>query len=190
MDGHKQEQNYSDLGRYELNNNEVLIIRRAALGDEQGLIDHMKTVDCETKFLARGPGEFSLTLEQEREFIKNSLNDNRRILLVGEINGEIIANCSTGLVSNNLRFKHRASMGLAIQKKHWRKGIGKILMNECIKWCEDNNLEQLELGVVSENEAALSLYKNLGFEICGTKKHSLKYSDGSYADEYFMIKFI
>lgn len=188
MENHKHEENYNVT--YKLENKEILVIRKATLGDEQGLIDHMKTVDGETKFLARGPGEFSLTLEQEREFIKNSLNDNSRILIVGEINGEIIANCSTGMVSKNLRFKHRASMGLAIQKKHWRKGIGKILMNECIKWCEDNGLEQLELGVVSENEAALSLYKSLGFEIFGTHKNSLKYSDGSYANEYIMIKFL
>lgn len=63
-------------------------------------------------------------------------------------------------------------------------------MTESIKWCKDNHLEQLELGVVSENEAALSLYKSLGFEIFGTKKNSLKYDDGSYADEYIMIKFL
>lgn len=176
--------------KYELKSGEYLIVRRAALGDEQGLIDHVKTVDSETRFLARGTGEFSLTLEQEREFIKNSLNDNNRIMLVGEINGKIIANCSTGLVASNLRFRHRVSMGLAIQEKHWRKGIGKILMKECIKWCEDNGFEQLELGVVSDNEAALSLYKAFGFEIFGTKKHSMKYSDGTYADEYMMIKFL
>lgn len=95
MDDHKQENYYSESRIYELKSNESIIIRRANIGDEQGLIDHMKTVNCETKFLGRGSGEFSLTLEQEREFIKNSLNDHTRILLVGEINGEIIANCST-----------------------------------------------------------------------------------------------
>ena len=34
------------------------------------------------------------------------------------------------------------------------------------------------------------MYKNIGFEIYGTKKHALKYGDGTYADEYSMCLFL
>lgn len=34
------------------------------------------------------------------------------------------------------------------------------------------------------------MYKSFGFEIYGTKKHALKYSDGTYADEYSMVPFL
>ncbi len=39
---------------------------------QQNLINQMKLVDSETQFLAREPGEFGFTLEQEIEFIKNT----------------------------------------------------------------------------------------------------------------------
>lgn len=150
----------------------------------------MKIVDSETKFLAREPGEFNFTLEQEREFIKNSINDENRLFLIGEIDGRIVANCSVGVVSNNKRQLHRAAMGIAVRKDYWSNGIGKKLMRECIKWCKEKGVEQLELEVVTQNDRAVSMYKNLGFKICGTKKPALKYADGTYADNYIMILFL
>lgn len=175
---------------YELKDGKKLIIRNPKLGDEEGLINQMKTVDNETRFLAREPGEFDFTLEQEREFIKNTMNNEHMQFLIGEIDGKIIANCSVGIISNNKRYRHRATMGIAICKEYWNKGIGKMMMHECIKWCKDKEIEQLELEVVTQNNRAISMYKSFGFQIYGTKKHALKYGDGTYADEYFMILFL
>lgn len=167
-----------------------LVLREAQLGDEQGLIDQMKIVDSETKFLARGEGEFSFTVDQEREFIKSVLNDENRLFLIAEIEGKIIGNCSVGLISNNKRYLHRASLGIAICKDYWKKGIGTKMITECIKWCKEKGLEQLELEVVTENSRAIPVYEKFGFEIFGTKKHAMKYKDGTYADEFFMILFL
>ncbi|WDV47193.1 GNAT family N-acetyltransferase [Clostridiaceae bacterium M8S5] len=167
-----------------------LIVRTAEESDSQALIDFLKIVDSETKFLAREPGEFNFTLEQEREFIAGMMKDDNRQLLIGEIDGIIVANCSVGIVVNNKRYLHRANMGISVRKKYWNKGIGKIMMNECIKWCKEKGIEQLELEVVTENSRAISLYKRLGFQEFGTKKNALKYSDGTYADEYYMILFL
>ena len=50
--------------------------------------------------------------------------------------------------------------------------------------------EQAELEVVTSNEQAIALYRGLGFDIYGTQKHSMKYKDGCYADEYLMVKFL
>ena len=46
----------------------------------------------------------------------------------------------------------------------------------------------MELDVVKTNETALKMYQGLGFEIIGTKEHALRYPDGTYADEYLMVK--
>jgi len=175
---------------YLLRDGQQLIVRNPKVGDEQGLVDHMKTVDCETKYLAREPGEFNFTLDQERDFIKNTITNNNIFFLVGEIGENIIANCSVGIVMNNNRFQHRASMGIAVRKEYWSLGVGKRLMKECIKWCKENGVEQLELEVVTQNNRAISMYKSFGFQVHGTKKHAMKYEDGSYADEYFMILFL
>ena len=78
-------------------------------------------------------------------------------------------------------------MGVAVLKDYQGKGIGKIMMKECIVWCKEHGIEQIELEVVTENNRAISMYKSFGFEVCGAKKHALKYCDGTYADEYSMI---
>ncbi len=175
---------------YTLKDQSKLVLRLPQLGDEQGLINQMKTVDSETKFLARGAGEFNFTLEQERNFIIDSLSDENRLFLVAEIDGKIIGNCAVGLLSKNKRYLHRASMGIAICKDYWKKGIGTKMIKECINWCKEMGLEQLELEVVTENSRAISAYEKFGFETYGIKKHAMKYSDGTYADEFFMILFL
>lgn len=142
-----------------------------------------------TRFLAREPGEFGFTLEQEESFIRGLLDNASSQLLIAEVEGQIVANCSVGFVMNKRRFLHRAALGISVKEDYWGLGIGRILMNECIAWCKENNIEQLELEVVTNNEVALAMYKSLGFEIYGTKKHAMKYSDNTYADEYFMILF-
>jgi len=192
MSNHQKEEVLKEDYRkdYTLKDGQRLIVRSPHIDDAQGLIDQMKLVDAETKFLSREPGEFGFTLEQEVTFIENCRNNDTIHFLVGEVAGEIVANCSVGLLMNNRRYLHRASMGIAIKKAYWHRGIGKHLMQECIDWCKTMGVEQLELEVVTENERGLSMYKKFGFEVYGTKKHALKYADGSYADEYFMILFL
>lgn len=179
--------NTSYSNAYTLRDGRQLFVRSPEVEDAEALVDQMKIVDSETKFLAREPDEFNLTVEQERDFIKSTLSNKSVFFLVGEVDGKIVANCSVGLVMNKKRYKHRATLGIAVTKDYWRLGIGKSLMNECIEWCKREGVEQLELGVVAENERAIAMYESLGFEIQGTKKRALKYSDGTYADEHFML---
>jgi ribosomal protein S18 acetylase RimI-like enzyme len=175
---------------YELKDGRQLVIRMPELRDAQALIDYMKEVDCETKFLAREPGEFGFTLEQEENFISGLTTDDSKQFLIAEVEGQIVANCSVGFLSSNRRYLHRAGLGISVKQDKWGLGIGRIMMNESISWCKEKGVEQLELEVVTNNERAVGLYKSLGFDIYGTKKHALRYSDDTYADEYFMILFL
>lgn len=175
---------------YGLKDGKQLVVRVPEVREAQALIDYMKKVDCETRFLAREPGEFSFTVEQEENFITRARTDDSKQFLIAEVEGEIVANCSVGILSSNRRYLHRAGLGITVKQDYWGLGIGRIMMNECISWCKENGIEQLELDVVTNNERAVGMYKSLGFEIQGTKKHALKYGDGTYADEYLMILFI
>jgi ribosomal protein S18 acetylase RimI-like enzyme len=50
-------------------------------------------------------------------------------------------------------------------------------------------VEQLRLGVVDDNAAAIRLYEKHGFEVYGREKRALK-SDGRYFDEVLMVRFL
>ena len=67
-------------------------------------------------------------------------------------------------------------------------GIGTALMGELLRCAGDAGFEQMELEVVSANEAAVGLYRKFGFEATGTVPHAFRYQDGTYADFLFMVK--
>lgn len=70
------------------------------------------------------------------------------------------------------------------------KGIAGKLMVEIIELAKQLGYEQIELGVVSNNISAYNLYKSFGFKEQGLKENALKYSDGTYANEIMMIKYL
>lgn len=75
-----------------------------------------------------------------------------------------------------------------ILQEYCNLGVGGKMMEECINWCKAKNVTQMELDVVKENERAINMYQRFGFEIIGTIPRALYYQDGTYADEYLMVK--
>lgn len=175
---------------YNLKNGKSVLIREVEKTDAENFINLMKTVDSESKFLGREPFEFDTTLEEECKFLENIIRDETKTTLVAICDEKVVGQISVSLVRNRLRFKHRAEMAIMIMKDYTSIGIGGKLMTEMINWCKSKEpkVEQIELEVVANNEKAISLYKSFGFEKYGVIPNALKYQDGTYADEYFMLK--
>lgn len=173
---------------YLLRNGKKVIIRKPNVEDAEAIINVMTIADTETLFLARNPGEFCTPVEREKQIIENVLADNDVEWFVAEYDNKVIGQCSVGLVRRSARYRHRAEIGFVIMKDYCNLGIGGRMMEECIKWCKEHGVTQIELDVVKSNERALKMYQGFGFEIIGTKENALRYQDGTYADEYLMIK--
>jgi len=63
----------------------------------------------------------------------------------------------------------------------WRKkGIGKELANFLIEYFKKKNLKKISLQVRKNNLAAISFYKNLGFQILKTIKNYYQNGDDAY----------
>lgn len=92
---------------------------------------------------------------------------------------------------NSLKTSHKGNIfGMYVAPECRGQGLGKLLMVELIskaKHC--NGLEQINLTVVSENNAAKKLYKSLGFEVYGVERNALKFN-GQYVDEDLMVLYI
>ena len=63
-------------------------------------------------------------------------------------------------------------------------------MERLIAFAKQSGFEQIELTVESKNQRALQLYHKNGFIIYGTRPHGLKYPDGSYDNDYLMVKML
>ena len=67
-------------------------------------------------------------------------------------------------------------------------GIGGKMMEECMKWCRDNGVLQIELDVVTTNAKAVNMYKGFGFEIVGTFPDAQENSrDAEYGEKTVLV---
>lgn len=62
-------------------------------------------------------------------------------------------------------------MNLAVLPAFRRRGFGRRLLQTALAFCRENGCVRLFLEVRESNEAALALYRSLGFTVCGRRKH-------------------
>ncbi|WP_026513324.1 GNAT family N-acetyltransferase [Butyrivibrio sp. LB2008] len=166
----------------------TVVIRSARPEDAEALVEYMKTTSAETPYLIREPEEITITKDDEVNFIEGKMAGKRELMLVATIDGKHVGNCSfTGIAPFN-RFKHRCDVAIALYKEYCGCGIGKAMFETLLGAAKKAGYEQAELEVVAGNKNAIALYEKFGFEKCGTFPDYMKYSDGTYADAYRMIK--
>ena len=91
-------------------------------------------------------------------------------------------------VAANPRRRHCADIGMMVHKDYQGKGIGKKLMETLIDLADNwLMLVRLELGVYTDNERAIELYKKFAFEPEGIKcKDAVR--NGQYIDVLMMAR--
>jgi RimJ/RimL family protein N-acetyltransferase len=67
--------------------------------------------------------------------------------------------------------------------------IGEAIINGCIDWAKSNDMTVVNLGVNTINTSAIRCYTRCGFSIYGTEP-KVVYYDGTYYDEYLMVKLL
>lgn len=165
-----------------------VILRNAEVEDAKDLMTYLKVTSSETPFLIREPEETEITLEQEENFIKGVLEDDKSLMLIATIDGEHIGNCSLMGMGGFKRYAHRCSIAIALYQKYCGSGIGKIMLETILKVATETGYEQAELEVIANNENAIALYEKIGFKKYGIFPDNVKYKDGSYADAMWMAK--
>ena len=175
---------------YKLKNAKVVNIRKIEVSDAETMIRIITQTDKETPFLARNPDEFNIRVEQEQNIIQSVLDDPDCEWFVAEYEGKLVGQCAVNLVAKRERYRHRAEVAFRVLKDYCGIGIGGKMMEECLSWCRKNGVGQVELDVVTVNEPALKMYKGFGFKITGIIPRALRYPDGTYANEYKMVKYL
>ena len=171
-----------------LKDGRTVVLRSPRPGeDAAALIDFMKVTGAETPYLMYEVGEFSFTVEKETAFLQNKVDSDSEMMIVAEVNGQIAGNCAFKGKTNQ-RTRHRCDLAIALYQKYCGLGIGTALLTALLDEAKRCGYEQAELDVIASNGRAIGLYKKMGFEICGTRPHDLKYADGTYADAHMMVK--
>lgn len=173
--------------KYELNGKEI-ILRSASPIDAELLINYLKTVTGETRFLMTYPDEVRYTIEEEVKFINSHNESENCLLIMAYVDGEYAGNCSFEGRASSRRVKHRADIGIALFQEYTGFGLGRLLLEVLLKKMQEQGFEQAELAVAGGNDRAYRLYESLGFKECGRIPKANKYDDGNYSDEIIMVK--
>src|SRR5206468_1329533 len=94
----------------------------------------------------------------------------------GRVTGFITGYERKGLPENVLRTWNAKRVGyvelMAVDSRYRRKGIGRALMNTLLEHFQRNGIDIVNLDVPAEQEAAVQLYKKLGFYVraCNTSR--------------------
>lgn len=171
---------------YQLSEKEITL-RSASLDEAQMLIDYLKTVTGETRFLMAEPDEIKYTREEEEQFINKHNEADDALLILAFVNGEYAGNCSFERIGGSRRAKHRAGIGIALFQKYTGFGLGKLLLGRLLTEIRNLKFEQAELTVVGGNKRAYHLYESMGFKECGRIPNANKYDDGTYDDDILMV---
>ena len=93
---------------------------------------------------------------------------------------------------SGLKMKHRANIfAMYVSPAGRGKGIGKALMELAIEQAKlSQEIDKINLSVVSSNEAAKNLYIQLGFKIFGTEEMALKVGDIYYEEHHLSLVLI
>lgn len=110
--------------------------------------------------------------------LKDELNCSSSHYIVAKLNNDIVGFCGIKVVLDSADI-----MNIVVKKDFRNLGIGTALLNEIITLCLSLNLSSITLEVRKDNEYAISLYRNFGFETLGVRK---KYYNG--IDGFIMEK--
>jgi ribosomal protein S18 acetylase RimI-like enzyme len=167
------------------------IVRTGKIEDAEVTLDIQRSVVSEGEYLIAYPEEFTKTLNQQREYIQNILENENETIIVAEKDGEVVGWIVFESTQNRKRMSHTGSFGILIRNNYRGLGIGKMLLQVLLEWAEKNPLiEKVSLGVFSTNHRAISLYQKMGFIEEGRKINEFKFEDNEYVDDILMYKLV
>jgi len=155
--------------------------------DAAALISHLKRIVTETEFLLRYPEECYWTEAQERNILSEGNADDMRLMLVCEVDGEIAGMCGLSQYPQ-MKFRHRASLDIGLQKRFWNLGIGTAMLEALAEAAKERNLLQLELEYIEGNACGRALYEKMGFTEIARHPDAVRFRDGSMHSLVFMMK--
>ena len=139
------------------------VLRNANGADAKEVYDSFNLTHAQTDFLLSYPDENSYDVAQEGEFLIEKKSSTDEIELCAVVDGHIAGTASIEAIGRKDKVKHRAEFGISIEKDYWGLGIGRGLLEACIECAKMAGYLQIELNVVADNAAAISLYKKAGF---------------------------
>lgn len=84
--------------------------------------------------------------------------------------------------SDRHRIRHQCALGIAVDRAHRGRGVGRALMAAAIAWAREARLDRVELRVMTRHRAAVALYEKMGFVHEGVLRAAIRIGDALHDD--------
>jgi ribosomal protein S18 acetylase RimI-like enzyme len=144
-------------------------------------------LECPEAFGSSHAEEVDLPLE----FIAQRLSPKSDSAVFGSFSGQSLVGLIGIYREARPKLLHKASIwGMYVTPEHRHKGIGRSLVAQALQYASQGlGVRVVNLGVNTQNEAAIALYKAMGFEIYGTEQEFLML-DGVAHDQHLMRRHV
>ncbi len=161
-------------------------IRNCVREDGRAVLENFKLTHEETDFLLTYPEEMRFTPETEGEFLQKRAESPDEAELLAEVEGHVIGLAGFSGAGSALKVRHRAVLGISLEKAFWGLGAGRALMEACIACAKKAGFSQLELEVTGDNARALSFYLKAGFVEYGRNPRGFRRKSGDFQEVVHM----
>lgn len=174
---------------FNLKDGRKALLRSPCEEDAKEMLQFIIKASGETDFLMKFPEEFAeFTLEQEKDFIREDYDNKNGMMITCIVDGRIAGNCQISFRTGK-KDRHRASVAIALLQEFWNLGIGTRMFEEMFRVARARgDVRQIELDFIEGNKRARGLYEKMGFRITGVKPDAIRMKDGSFVNEYMMMK--
>ena len=160
---------------------EELVVSVGVRRDADRFLSHMQAIVNETDLLLQSAEDELPDPTTQRAILDQFGRLENCLCLIahrpGLIRQELLGSI-TLLGGMTRRSRHIAKLGMGVRRYAWRRGIGRALVVQSLKWATQNELvERVTLQVYSSNTAAMSLYESMGFETDGNLRDEVQLED-------------
>lgn len=178
-----------DEVRFQLKDGREAILRSPKDEDVESTLEYLVISAGETDYILRYPEECDkYTPEGEKKLFEQKNESPNEAMIMCIVDGKVVGNCAINFFTG-MKTRHRASIGIALIREFWNQGIGTKMFEELIRLAEDREgVVQMELEFVEGNARARHLYEKMGFRITGVHPNAIRLKDGTFLNNYTMIK--
>lgn len=120
--------------------------------------------------------------------LENSAPGKTDLLLVAELDGTVVGAAGLHPAGVSPRRRHVLLLGISVLPEAQGHGVGSALMAALCDYADRwAGVLRIELGVYTDNDKAIGLYKKFGFDIEGTMR-GYAMRDGQFADTFAMAR--
>lgn len=157
------------------------VVRSATPGDAQFVVDLLRGVAGEGRFLLRDASDYDdFTAQDELEYV-NAADGRVGLMLIAETRPGGRAGFLTVFQrerGRQAKVSHNVDLGLMLAPAERRHGLGRLLLTGAIGWAKAAGYRRIYVTVLATNEASLALFRGAGFGVESRLRYFVRIDDG------------